>query len=135
MNTWYFCKDYMISFNIPLTWIDVWHKIICSNLAKLFFNWYFLKFENHWVIITNLQHKMYFAYLFVNCWKPPNFIFIYMTNKSWTLVISTLIDQHFYSWNHKYVFFIFNTNTGELHLSSFHVRIMVDQYIDMCLYR
>jgi hypothetical protein len=54
--------------------IDVKHKIIRkilnfwkSKILLIFLKW--LKFENHWVTITNAQYKMYFAYLFFNCWK------------------------------------------------------------------
>ncbi len=43
-----------------------------------------MKIENHWVIITNAQYKMHFAYLFPNCWnseklklKLPNLVFIW----------------------------------------------------------
>lgn len=32
-----------------------------------------LKIEKHWVTITSAQHKMYFAYLFFNCWNSENF--------------------------------------------------------------
>ncbi len=71
---------------VPMT--DFQHKIICnrSSWEKREFYWCLskmLRVENHWIIITNAQHKMYFAYSSSNFWncgklslKLPNLLFL-----------------------------------------------------------
>jgi hypothetical protein len=71
---------------VPMT--DFQHKIICnrSSWEKREFYWYLskmLRVENHWIIITNAQHRMYFAYSSSNFWncgklslKLPNLLFL-----------------------------------------------------------
>jgi hypothetical protein len=71
---------------VPMT--DFQHKIICnrSSWEKREFYWCLskmLRVENHWIIITNAQHKMYFAYSSSNFWncgklslKLPNLLYL-----------------------------------------------------------
>ncbi len=92
--------------------IDVWYKIICKNLAKkkIIF-WYFWNCWNLKTIGVLLQiHNtrcIFHIYSSIvensqtSCFKINK----YFANKCWTLVIGMLIDQHFYSWNHKYILF------------------------------
>jgi hypothetical protein len=82
------------------------YMYICQNCWQLnpqllCWNMYWL---NHWVTITNACHKLYFIYLFLNCWnsknlnlKLPNLVFYnkeinkYSTNKCPLQVVATII--------------------------------------------
>jgi hypothetical protein len=35
--------------------------------------WKIVYCPRDWVTITNIQHNVYFAYLFLNCWDYENF--------------------------------------------------------------
>jgi hypothetical protein len=86
-----------------------WYKhLVKKEFLKLIFaktinNWipnlWRFFFWHHWVTIRNTQHKVYFAYLFFNCWKiwkikeMPIINHRYNTVLKWTQVSSQWFTQ------------------------------------------
>jgi len=75
----YLCQE-KLAITIPR--INVWHKIIWKRSSlkqgqtllifvenQILNLWKIIYFSKHWVIITNTQQKMYFAYLVRMCWN------------------------------------------------------------------
>lgn len=104
--------------------IDRWHYVqflgsVIGKMQCIFVQWCIsiLKIWNFWnfwnlksiglLLQIHNTRCIFHSYSSIVENSQTSFLKInkYLANKCWTLIIGMLIDQHFYSWNHKYIFF------------------------------